>query len=1342
MKPVFEAYPIINGSGPVQFLWQKQSGNYLAVTSANNAVNIFDRRGQVKAKLSLHGPCVCMDWDREGNLLAVLQERSGVTLLWNAHYNTTVELDTGLKDMSTFCCWAEKSATLAIGTLKGNLLLYNHRTKKKIPVIGKHTKRITCGAWSNENLLALGSEDKSITVSNLEGDTLQQIPLRGDPSNVMFARTDQTSRETTISAILGSKTLLLLDIDETDSPVELAFQPRYGNIVSYKWYGDRKIMIGFSQGYYVVVSSKTDQMGQELFQARNHKDLLTDVAVCMAINQGASCGDNSVKIHDLSELKEVYNIISVEEEKGQVDQLGWTPDGQLLTVSTNQGFLLTYLTKLPLLGSSCGTRVAYLSTLLQVTVVNNVEDEAPFRTSIPIEPSILAVGTYHFAVGLNNRAWFYPLGDGDTSMEKSYLGTLTSLSLNGDYAAALFDGKIMLHMIEPGPADMEQDGRQESKLFPEAGSTEVITCAALTNDFLIYATQSGGLHYFYIEEWKTVNEYHHPTGIAAVYPDVTGTRAVFVDEKGDGVLYNPVNDECIDLQNFPHGTKGVLWDNWIPDKHVLVVFDAEKLYTYVYCRDTVEGPLCQMIGATRIPFGQHPLMLCAGEVSCQTLTGKMSILRLATHTYQDEQEMDERELKSSFDKCVALKRFKDAWSLAGAIDEVECWRALGMAALYHLDVELALRAFRMIQDIPMAFSLQKALTIEDRNELAGYIRMVKGDYDLAQDLFMRSSNPLAALEMQCDLRHWEQALQLAKAAAPERVPAISTEYAQQLEVVGDYPGALRHFEEALSSKYSESEDHKEICTAGVARMSIRTGDIHRGVSMAQETESQSVKKDCADILESLKLFAEAGVLYEQAECFDQAAGMFVKTKNWDKVGTLLSKVSAPKYHGLYAKAREADGHYKEAAEAFKRAKDYDNFVRIKLEHLHSPDEAVQIVRETGSVEGAKMIAKYFQRMGDLATALQFLVVSQCNKEAFELAKSQNLLDTYAELVGPEAGKEDFLRLAQHYQSVGNPLEAGRFYLKAKEYAKALHEFIVEYQLNSDEGENIDLAIQTVGEAQKESLTKKLIEYLMGEADDCPKDARYLFQLHMALKQYREAGRTAIIVAREHQNNGNYKHAHDVLFNMYQELRKQDIKIPSEMSQNLMLLHSYSLVKVHVKKGDHLRAARLLLRVANNISKFPSHTVPILTSTVIECQRSGLKNSAFTFAAMLMRTDYRPLIDQKWKKKIEQIVRKPDKSEIEESRQPCPHCEQMLAEMQLDCSECKNTVSYCIASGRHMVREDSTTCPHCLFPAIHSEFSSLLEVTGTCPMCSESIDPSFLKQNGSEDIHTLSQEEIN
>ena len=57
-----------------------------------------------------------------------------------------------------------------------------------------------------------------------------------------------------------------------------------------------------------------------------------------------------------------------------------------------------------------------------------------------------------------------------------------------------------------------------------------------------------------------------------------------------------------------------------------------------------------------------------------------------------------------------------------------------------------------------------------------------------------------------------------------------------------------------------------------------------------------------------------------------------------------------------------------------------------------------------------------------------------------------------------------------------------------------------------------------------------------------------------------------------------------------------------MATNLQVLHSYTLARLHVRRGQHERGARMLLRVANNISKFPSHTVPILTSTVIECHR--------------------------------------------------------------------------------------------------------------------------------------------
>jgi len=77
-----------------------------------------------------------------------------------------------------------------------------------------------------------------------------------------------------------------------------------------------------------------------------------------------------------------------------------------------------------------------------------------------------------------------------------------------------------------------------------------------------------------------------------------------------------------------------------------------------------------------------------------------------------------------------------------------------------------------------------------------------------------------------------------------------------------------------------------------------------------------------------------------------------------KVGELLNHITSPKIHIQYAKAKEADGRYKEAADAYKHAKDWDNVIRINLEFLQNPEEAVKIVRDTQSVEGAKMVAKY------------------------------------------------------------------------------------------------------------------------------------------------------------------------------------------------------------------------------------------------------------------------------------------------------------------------------------------------------------------------------------------------
>lgn len=40
-----------------------------------------------------------------------------------------------------------------------------------------------------------------------------------------------------------------------------------------------------------------------------------------------------------------------------------------------------------------------------------VLQELPVTVSVEVEPSFVAIGVYHLAVGMNNRAWFYALGE-------------------------------------------------------------------------------------------------------------------------------------------------------------------------------------------------------------------------------------------------------------------------------------------------------------------------------------------------------------------------------------------------------------------------------------------------------------------------------------------------------------------------------------------------------------------------------------------------------------------------------------------------------------------------------------------------------------------------------------------------------------------------------------------------------------------------------------------------------------------------------------------------------------------------------------------------------------------
>ncbi|KAF7280794.1 hypothetical protein GWI33_005520 [Rhynchophorus ferrugineus] len=1331
-----------HGNGDIYVSWQKGSGMYLATTGIDCMVNIFDRYGEIFERIRLPNLCTSFSWDSDGDLLGIVSQSQ--LIIWDANSSKKAVIDVGLKDYMSCLTWSKRAPILAVGTTKGNVSIYNHTTTKRIPIIGKHSKRITCGTWNKENLLALGSDDKTISISNAEGDTLKIINLRAEPSDLQFSEIkvdERVGAENTISAIVGRRTLYLYNLLDPDNPFELAFQPHYGSIVSYRWFGDGYILLGFTAGYFIAISTHIKEVGQELFQIRNHKNLLTDIAICETIGKAASCGDSNVKIHDLSNLQETSSVLNLPQESG-LERIAWSYDGQLLAVMTRGGSVNVYVSHMQLLTAVCPPRIAILSSLTEISLYSYSSDKGklkPILVNLDTEPSFIAVGQYHLAAGMNNRVWFYDLtkqqpGSEDMPLslkDRQYLGAITSVKLNPEYASVLFEGKIQLHMIEQ-PEVCHED--RESIIFPEpTNDSLVITCHELTTDFLVYGTDMGHIVYFHIEDWAKASEYKHVIGIRNLYLDPAGSRLVFVDVKGHGYIYNTVTSELIMIPNMPNKLNGVTWDSNISDRNIFVVYDDHEIHTYLYIRLFIEGSKVKKIGETVLVAKQIPLLMYQGEIMCATSSGQLSQLNLTTHDVSHIMlERDRKALETNFNKQLPLHRFESALKTCQALKSKEFFTKLAEECLRCLEIETAIEIYKEIEDVAMVLSLENILDIDDWKLLFGYVAMFLNEYDRAQSWFLTSNQPTAALEMRRDLLQWEAALELANKLAPDQIAMISREYAQQLEFIGNYSEALVHYERGLQENLSQ--EHTYTCKAGIARTTLYCGNYRHGISIAVELDNKPLIRECADILDKKRQIADAAMLYEKCDQYDKAASNYIILKNWTKVGDILPHITSNKIYLQYAKAKEQEGKYQEAAKAYEKAKDFDSLIKLHLEYLNNPELAVEIVQETKSVEGAKMVARFFQKLNDITSAIKFLILSRCTDDAFELAKKNGKIELFGEVLlnsftDDEVKPKDFVNVALHFEAEKDSLLAGKYWFHAKEYHKAMKHLLTAAKSNSKEREAISTAIDVVASASDESLVSTLIEFLLGESDGIPKEPKYLFRLYMARKQYREASKSALIIANEEQINGNYRNAHDVLFAMYQELKQNNIQIPLEMYTNLMLLHSYILVRLHVRRGDHIKGARLLIRVANNISKFPSHIVPILTSTVIECHRAGLRHAAYKYATTLMNPEYRKQVDAKYSKKIEAVVRKPprsakegeDNSDTPEPLSPCPYCDKLLPENDTTCNNCKNKLPFCVVTGRHISTTDLTCCPNCDFPAIKSEFLEILRTEDSCPMCSEQVD---------------------
>ncbi|GAX77949.1 hypothetical protein CEUSTIGMA_g5391.t1 [Chlamydomonas eustigma] len=1299
-------------------------------------VNIFDRNGRLIDEVPLPQPevqpvetgspsCAELQWDPVNEQLAILPTGNTTIYLWTANKDVQ-RIDTEFKtqEFSTLA-WSKNGLYLAMGTAKGNLMIYNCREKKKTPYVGKHTKKIAFAVWNKDNILATAGLDCMVSLTDgTTGETISSFMLSNDPCDLCVSdkKDDGYSKheENTYSLNVGQKTLYIMQyLSEQQKPLELAFLEQYGNIQKHLWFGDGYILVGFRTGKVVVVSSHSREIAEEIHQAM-YLDALSDMAYSPAQGRIALGGSHCVRIMDVSgtDYHEVKADAIDLDPSLQVTKVGWTRDGQILTVGTSNGQLRSYLAALPVISDFYGTQVLYLTSLLEMSIVDLNRRGFAIKLDIEKEPAFCGLGPNHAAIGMNNQVSFYRLSqrDGRVVTQRQYMGSVQSVKLNETHAALQMEGRVLVHPIEipPGRARDEFD-----VMLPPPGQNQTLTSVAVTRHFIITSSKQGVIAYYLAEDCSPVNDFRHEEGaVLRMFPQPEGSRMVFEDERGQLYVFNPVNDQVLLVPDFNGRAETVMWD--VLDPSVFVVADTSALYVYLYYPVSLSGAKIEFVGKQSLQASHTPLNCCNGNIGCRLKSGAIETITLDTHrSLQTTDNFSKGAPQKKLQQCLKLGRLKAAWDSAVQLRNPEVWKTLGMAALEKLDMDMALAAFRMLGDASMVLSLEQIQNIEDKNLLAGHMLvLLERDVAVAQELFLRSSIPKAALEMRKDLKHWNEALKLADQLDPESIPTICKEHAASLEMTGEYSNAKTHYQQSMESLMGAPDADLEMaCRSGIARCTLQLGDIRQGRSMVMQINSQQLYKECAQILETMQQLTESAEMYERAGQYERAASIYIQTKNFTAAAPLMAKVSSSKLQLQFAKAKEAEGRYGEAASAYEAAGDMDSVVRLSLEKLNAPQRAYAIVRKTKSVEAAALLARYCLGAQDFSGAVEFLLLAGQMDQAFDIAMGHNEMDTFARIVQASAKPVDYQRIAQYYESRGEYDKAGDMYGTSGQDTKAVQLYL---QVGSSGA--LEKAIGVVERTRNHTIGVQVMDYVNEEVDGSAKD-EFRFKLNIAMGQYLEAAQDAMEMARLEQEGGNYRVAHDKLFATVQQLDTMGKAVPTELMRMLSLLHSYTLVKSLIAVEDHMTAARMLVRVARNISKFPKHVVPILTSTVIECHRAGLKKTSYEYASMLMRPEYRNQVAMKYKKKIELMVRKPDKEQAEEAEEAmveCPFCTMPGPETELQCVSCQNIIPFDIATGKRMALADWSECPKCKFACSARNIIRILATEHRCPMCNDEV----------------------
>lgn len=1287
MQLVFRVDPIDIGVGSQPVVKWSRDSRMIACFGNNNKVLIYDRNANKIAEFPVANPTV-MDWDSDGKVLAIASKGTQEISLFTVQQREVVPVDAPFEP--TWISFSRTGSFLAAGSEKGKYWIWDRVSQQSQTYQGTHCDLITEGVWNTKKQLALCSADHSISVNTVRGEVIARQEIEDDtPAFPHFIRIDKE-----LSLIFTGTKKPILYIWEYNNAgssgnnenclTRIPFSNDLGKIVKCLTLTNKYVYVQFSSGKFSLVDFNGHPVVErQVFQSSANK---ADAVQSKAL----VCAGGSMKLVSMADEKNITDeqVHFPNDASGEVTCVMLTPDGTIGAVGVSSGTVLVYLVEVPILTASLGP-MSVFSESLTTLVIYDMHKKKYKKVAVESQPQQLGICTSKLAVAFNNQSWFYNVADCSLLTNVEFSSSIDAIQVSETAFSVLMAGKVMLNYF---------DDQKKPFVFPDFDTQIKVTAFALTNYLLILATDDGSVRMFNTKNQAYIEGYKHPCAITSITPNLSETRFVLIDTQHNIFLFNPIKSTALPVSGDaqPIDATSALFDITYWD--MFTVIGGKQVAVYHFTDQNVSGPVLRQLCCTTVNSMKAALGISNGQL--KYLDGQSSEQTQIMPSHQDIEEST----PAAVQQLLNLHRHRKALQVAIQIGDKKLLKQVGESALSALSVEIASEAFSLAGEASMYNILQPVRYEEEYSFLRGYVSMMDHDFGSAQKNFLESTRPQMALDMRAALLQFEFALKLAETLDPSRIPQLSHDSARQNELTGNYSLALKQYKESIKCKELAKSSR-----AGVIRCLILAGKVEQGMQQLAKIRDNKLVMECARILERLCAFSPAAQLYVRVNEFNAAAQCYLRATELKNAADLVPKVTDTKVLRSIGLQLERAGQLEPATVAFERANDWESLVRVLLKI--NLDRATAVARDHPVVTVCRLVAEHCINLGNFRYAIEFLIRAGRPDDAFRVAELHNKMDELAELIGDNGTPQQYEAIATFFCTRNDLIPAAKFFAKSGDSNRAMNCYMADGSESA-----LDLALDLAEKVPDRMLRDRLLEYLTANMKDKTTNLRYLLRMFIIMQQFDEAAATASRIAEEFRCRGEYKASRDLLFDIIRQLTKHNIPIASEMRTNLMVVHSYLLIKP-MKEKNHIVAALLCRRLSKFATKFPLHAANLLVMGVVECTRAGMKKSAYEIAVKLITPEYESKVKPDVMKKINTTVRRKDMSEVEEEKSKCPVCGFDLPISELYCGNCKSNVPFDSYTGMHMTREDWCECKNCSFPC---SFSAMQQ-DNTCPLCGERND---------------------